>query len=117
MGKIGDAHFFGLPGNPVASVLCFLLFARPAIWKLAGRRVLEPPCFTAVATEPMRKKTGRREFKRGILSFGPRGFEVATTGPQGSGILSSLVSANCLIILEEPRGDVSPGETVLVEPL
>jgi molybdopterin molybdotransferase len=117
MGKIGDAHFFGLPGNPVASVLCFLLFARPAIWKLAGRRVLEPPRFTAVATEPMRKKTGRREFKRGILSFGPRGFEVATTGPQGSGILSSLVSANCLIILEEPRGDVSPGETVLVEPL
>ena len=117
VGKIGESHFFGLPGNPVASMLCFLLFVRPALWKLAGRRQLEPPRFTAVATEPMRKKAGRREFKRGILSFTERGWEVATTGPQGSGILSSMVVANCLIILEEPRGDVKPGEPVLVEPL
>lgn len=117
VGKIGESHFFGLPGNPVASMLCFLLFVRPALWKLAGRRQLEPPRFTAVATEPMRKKAGRREFKRGILSFTERGWEVATTGPQGSGILSSMVVANCLIILEEPRGDVKPGEAVLVEPL
>ncbi|MGH7320954.1 MAG: molybdopterin molybdotransferase MoeA [Candidatus Rokuibacteriota bacterium] len=117
VGRIGSSHFFGLPGNPVASVLCFLLFVRPALWKLAGRRHLEPQRFTAVATEPMRKKTGRREFKRGILSFTERGWEVATTGPQGSGILSSMVAANCLIILEELRGDVRPGEPVLVEPL
>lgn len=117
VGRIGESHFFGLPGNPVASVLCFLLFARPVLWKLAGRRQLEPPRFTAVATEPMRKKTGRREFKRGVLTFTERGWEVATTGPQGSGILSSMVAANCLIILEEPRGDVRPGEPVLVEPL
>ena len=116
-GKIGETHFFGLPGNPVASVLCFLLFVRPVLWKLAGRRDLEPLRFRAVAVEPMPKKTGRREFKRGILSFTDRGFEVATTGPQGSGILSSMVAANCLIILEEPRGDVAPGESVLVEPL
>ncbi len=117
VGQIGETHFFGLPGNPVASMLCFLLFVRPALWKLAGRRELEPPRFTAVATEPMRKKPGRREFKRGILRFGEHGWEVSTTGPQGSGILSSMVAANCLIILEEPRGDVKPGETVLVEPL
>ncbi len=117
VGKIGSSQFFGLPGNPVASVLCFLLFVRPALWKLAGRRCLEPQRFTAVATEPMRKKTGRREFKRGVLRFTERGWEVATTGPQGSGILSSMVAANCLIILEELRGDVRPGEPVLVEPL
>ena len=117
VGKIGETHFFGLPGNPVASMLCFLLFVRPALWKLAGRRELEPPRFTAVATEPMRKKPGRREFKRGILRATERGFEVATTGPQGSGILSSMVLANCLIVLEEPRGDVEAGEIVLVEPL
>jgi molybdopterin molybdotransferase len=116
VGQIGETHFFGLPGNPVASMLCFLLFVRPALWKLAGRRQLEPARFTAVATESMPKKTGRREFKRGVLRFGERGFEVATTGPQGSGILSSMVAANCLIILEEGRGDVHPGETVLVEP-
>ena len=117
VGQIGGTHFFGLPGNPVASVLCFLLFVRPALWKLAGRRDLEPLRFTARATEPMPKKTGRREFKRGILRFTPDGWEVGTTGPQGSGILSSMVAANCLIILEEPRGDVRPGEPVLVEPL
>jgi len=117
VGEIGESHFFGLPGNPVASVLCFLLFVRPVLWKLAGRRDLHPPRFTAVATEAMRKKTGRQEFKRGVLRFTERGWEVSTTGPQGSGILSSMVAANCLIILEEPRGDVQPGEPVLVEPL
>ena len=116
VGRIGGSLFFGLPGNPVASMLTFLLFVRPALWKLAGRREIFPVQFAAVAAEPMRKKAGRREFKRGILAFGPRGWEVRTTGPQGSGILTSMVAANCLIILEEPRGDVKPGETVLVEP-
>jgi molybdopterin molybdotransferase len=117
VGRIAGSQFFGLPGNPVASVLCFHLFVRPALWKLAGRTRLDPECLTATAVEPMRKKTGRREFKRGILRFTERGYEVATTGPQGSGILSSLVAANCLIILEEGRGDVQPGERVVVEPL
>jgi molybdopterin molybdotransferase len=117
VGRVGATHFFGLPGNPVASVLCFLLFVRPALWKLAGRRELEPPRFVATATESMAKKVGRREFKRGVLRFTERGWEVATTGPQGSGILSSMVAANCLVVLEEARGDVAPGEPVLVEPL
>jgi molybdopterin molybdotransferase len=117
VGRIGDAHFFGLPGNPVASILCFHLFARPALWKLGGRARLDPEYVTAIAREPMRKKAGRREFKRGVLRFAGPGFEVSTTGPQGSGILSSMVAANCLIVLEEERGDVEPGETVLVEPL
>ncbi|HEV8309244.1 MAG TPA: gephyrin-like molybdotransferase Glp [Methylomirabilota bacterium] len=117
VGKIGESHFFGLPGNPVASMLCFLLFVRPALWKLAGRRELEPRQFTAVAAESMRKRVGRREFKRGILTYTGRGWEVSTTGPQGSGILSSMVAASCLVILEESRGDVKPGESVLVEPL
>jgi molybdopterin molybdotransferase len=116
VGTIGDAHFFGLPGNPVASVLAFVLFVRPALFKLAGRRRLFPETWAARAAEPMRKKPGRREFKRGILRFENGGWDVRTTGPQGSGILSSMVSANCLVILEEERGDVAPGETVLVEP-
>ncbi len=116
VGRIGEALFFGLPGNPVASMLTFLLFVRPALWKLAGRREIFPTQFLAAATEPMRKKSGRREFKRGILTFGPRGWEVRTTGPQGSGILTSMVAGNCLVVIEEERGDVNPGETVLVEP-
>jgi molybdopterin molybdotransferase len=116
VGRIGGAHFFGLPGNPVASMLTFLLFVRPALYKLAGRRRLFPDIWSARAAEPMRKKTGRREFKRGILCPGEAGWEVRTTGPQGSGILSSMVTGNCLVVLEEERGDVAVGEAVLVEP-
>jgi molybdopterin molybdotransferase len=117
VGRIGGTRFFGLPGNPVASVLCFHLFVRPALWKLGGRTRLDPECVTATAVEPMRKKAGRREFKRGVLRFTDRGYEVSTTGPQGSGILSSMVAANCLIVLDEARGDVKAGERVVVEPL
>jgi molybdopterin molybdotransferase len=118
MGGIGSAHFFGLPGNPVASMLAFMLFVRPAIYKLGGRRRLFHDTFHALAGEPMRKKTGRREFKRGILTYdaGDRAWRVRTTGPQGSGILSSMVLGNCLVILDEDRGDVKPGELVEVEP-
>jgi len=116
VGSIGRAHFFGLPGNPVASMLTFHLFVRPALWKLAGRRELFVTPFRAVATERMSKKTGRREFKRGILTFGPDGWEVRTTGPQGSGILTSMTAANCFVVIEEERGDVGAGETVWVEP-
>jgi molybdopterin molybdotransferase len=118
MGSIGRAHFFGLPGNPVASMLAFMLFVRPAIYKLAGRTRLFPETFHARADEPMRKKTGRREFKRGILRYAAdeAAWHVRTTGPQGSGILSSMVVGNCLVVLGEDRGDVSPGELVEVEP-
>jgi molybdopterin molybdotransferase len=116
VGRIGAAHFFGLPGNPVASMLTFHLFVRPALWKLAGRRELFPPRFHAIAAEPLSKKTGRREFKRGVLSYTGERWEVRTTGPQGSGILTSMTLANCFIVIEEGRGDVAAGETVLVEP-
>lgn len=115
-GVIGDAYFFGLPGNPVASTVAFLLFVRPALWKLMGRRALDVPRFTATCTSAFRKKVGRREYKRGILRFGDGGWEVSTTGPQGSGILRSLVLGNCLIVLEEARGDVKEGDVVCVEP-
>ena len=115
-GSIGRAHFFGLPGNPVASMLTFHLFVRPALWKLAGRRELFVQPFLATAVEPLSKKTGRREFKRGILSWATDKWEVRTTGPQGSGILTSMTAANCFIVIEEERGDVKTGETVWVEP-
>ena len=115
-GRIGHAHFFGLPGNPVASMVTFLVFVRPALWKLMGRRQIEPTCFQAIATSAMDKKLGRREFKRGVLTSTGQHWEVSTTGPQGSGILTSMVLGNCLIILPEERGPVQPGESVLVEP-
>jgi molybdopterin molybdotransferase len=115
-GRLGDTTFFGLPGNPVASLLAFMLFVRPALWKLAGRRRLTPVTWQARATEPLRKRAGRREFKRGVLAYRDGDWQVRTTGPQGSGILSSMVSGNCLIVLEEERGDVAAGERVTVEP-
>jgi len=116
VGRIGSAHFFGLPGNPVASMLTFILFVRPALYALAGRRRVLPELRSARALEPMRKKQGRREFKRGILTCEAGDWRVRTTGPQGSGILSSMVAGNCLIVLEEERGDVVAGEEVLIEP-
>jgi molybdopterin molybdotransferase len=116
VGSIGDAAFFGLPGNPVASLLSFMLFVRPVIYKLAGRRTLFPEAWQARALEPMPKKVGRTEYKRGILRFVDGAWEVRTTGPQGSGILSSMVAGNCLVVLDEARGDVAPGELVTVEP-
>lgn len=117
VGRIGGAHFFGLPGNPVASMLTFVLFVRPALYVMAGRRRLFPEQWPARAGEAMSKKRGRREFKRGVLGLEDGRFTVRTTGPQGSGILSSMVAGNCLVVLEEERGDVAAGETVLVEPL
>ena len=115
-GRIGPAHFFGLPGNPVASMLAFMLFVRPAIYKLAGLRRLFPETAEAIAVEAMSKKKGRREFKRGIVQWQNGRWEARTTGPQGSGILSSMAAGNCLIVLDEARGDVAVGETVLIEP-
>jgi molybdopterin molybdotransferase len=114
-GRIGAAHFFGLPGNPVASMLAFMLFVRPALYKLSGRRRLFPEIAEATAVEAMSKKKGRREFKRGVVQWKNGRWEARTTGPQGSGILSSMAAGNCLIVLEEARGDVTVGETVLVE--
>jgi molybdopterin molybdotransferase len=115
-GHLGPTLFFGLPGNPVASLLAFMLFVRPALWKLGGRRRLTPTSWHARTMEPLRKRTGRREFKRGVLAYQDGDWQVRTTGPQGSGILSSMVMGNCLIVLEEDRGDVAAGELVTVEP-
>jgi molybdopterin molybdotransferase len=115
-GRIGLAHFFGLPGNPVASMLTFHLFVRPALWKLGGRSELFPPRLRARALEAMRKRPGRREFKRGILEHADGELTVRATGPQGSGILTSMTRANCFIVLEEADADVAPGDRVWAEP-
>ena len=115
-GRIGPALFFGLPGNPVASMLTFHLFVRPALWKLGGRGELFPARFRARALEAMRKRPGRREFKRGILACADGEWTVRSTGPQGSGILTSMTLANCFIVLDESDTDVAPGDRVWAEP-
>ena len=102
--------FFGLPGNPVASLLAFMLFVRPALCKLAGRRRVCPRRRGRRA-RPSRCARGRppRVQARRPRPTATARWEVRTTGPQGSGILSSMVAGNCLIVLEEDRGDVAAG--------
>jgi molybdopterin molybdotransferase len=115
-GRIGPAYFFGLPGNPVSAMVVFLEIVRPALWRLMGRQDWQPTRFQARLRESIRKRAGLMEFQRGILDYRERGWEVTTTGPQGSGILRSMVQGNCLIFLEEERGDYENGEEVWVEP-
>ncbi len=116
-GRIGPAFLFGLPGNPVATMVAFYQFVRPALLKIAGVAPLAPPpAFAARCGEALRKGKGRTEFLRGILSFGDGGWQVRSTGAQGSGILRSMCDANCFIVLESERGDVAAGDSVTVQP-
>ncbi len=117
-GKIGDACLFGLPGNPVAVLVTFYQFVLPALFKLAGANQAPlTPTLPARVLQPLRKKPGRTEFQRGILTPTSDGhWEVKPTGKQGSGILTSMTRANCFIILEQTRGRVQQGDWVQVLP-
>jgi molybdopterin molybdotransferase len=116
-GKIGNAHFFGLPGNPVAVMVTFYQFVRDALLHLQGQtRVTPLPTQKVVCASPIKKAPGRTEFQRGILSRDANDqWSVRTTGDQGSGILSSMSQANCFIILPADQGSVPAGATVDVQ--
>jgi len=116
-GKIGGAHFFGLPGNPVSVMVTFYQFVRDAMLVLAGADPVEPvPTFTATCSTRLKKAPGRTEFQRGILTRGADGvLSVRPTGEQGSGILKSMSDANCFIILGDSTGNIEPGATVEVQ--
>lgn len=118
-GRIGNAHFFGLPGNPVSVMVTFYQFVRDALRILMGQRDVAPlPMFPATLSAPIRKAPGRTEFQRGILAPGADGrWTVRTTGDQGSGILSSMSQANCFIVLGADCGNVDAGAIVNVQPL
>ncbi len=116
-GRIGSAHFFGLPGNPVSVMVTFYQFVREALLVLQGRGdATTVPMFRATLSAPIRKAPGRTEFQRGILApAAGGGYTVRTTGDQGSGILSSMSQANCFIVLASDTGNVAAGETVDVQ--
>jgi molybdopterin molybdotransferase len=116
-GKIGKAHFFGLPGNPVSVMVTFYQFVRDALLKLSGRDPIEPlATFKVPCTSSLKKAPGRTEFQRGILSRDAAGnWSVRVTGEQGSGILRSMSEANCFIILPTDQGNVAPGALVDVQ--
>ena len=109
----GAAVLFGLPGNPVAVMVTFLAFVRPALLQMMGSKSDAPPLLKARSLEAIRKKPGRTEYQRGTVSTAPDGsLQVKTTGNQGSGVLSSMVQANGLIVLHHTQGNVAQGDEV-----
>lgn len=116
-GKINNALFFGLPGNPVSVMVTFYQFVRPALQQLSGQSspltsTMQVNCISAI-----RKRPGRFEFQRGILFEDDQGLtQVKTTGEQGSGILHSMSVANCFILLEQQCDGIAPNTTVTVQP-
>ncbi len=116
-GQIGQAHFFGLPGNPVAVMVTFYQFVQPAIQTLAGEGSSSPLTLRAKCMTPLRKKPGRYEFLRGIYRQDDAGdFVVEKAGLQGSGILTSMSRANCFILLPEENDGLELGERVTIQP-
>jgi molybdopterin molybdotransferase len=108
------ALLFALPGNPVATMVTFYLLVRPALLALMGRTDTDLPMLPALAQEPMSKRPGRTEVLRGVVELRDGEWRVRTTGAQGSGMLSSMSQANCLIVLDHERDEVKAGERVEV---
>ena len=112
-GQIGECVILGLPGNPVAVFVCFLLYVRPVLTKLAGGSWPEPVRFPLPASFTQRKKVGRREFWRALLTREVGGqLAVAKFGRDGSGLISSLREADGLIEVGESVSEVKEGDVV-----
>ncbi len=113
VGRLGRSVLFGLPGNPVAVMVTFLAFVRPALLRMMGSTAPTPPLLRAKSLEALRKKPGRTEYQRGTVSTAADGsLQVRTTGNQGSGVLSSMVQGNGLIVLHHAQGNVAIGDEV-----
>ncbi len=107
------AYLFGLPGNPVAVMVTFYFFARDALLRMMGARENPLPQLRATSLADIRKKPGRTEYQRGILSTDGQGQPVVRiTGSQGSGVLRSMSEANCMVVLHHQQGSVRAGEAV-----
>ncbi|MES2941918.1 MAG: gephyrin-like molybdotransferase Glp [Pseudomonadota bacterium] len=107
------AILFGLPGNPVAVMVTFLAFVRPALLQMMGTAASAPPLLKARCQESIRKKPGRTEYQRGWVSTAADGsLQVKTTGNQGSGVLRSMAEANGLMVLHHGQGNIALGEEV-----
>ncbi|BFO09196.1 Molybdopterin molybdenumtransferase [Serratia rubidaea] len=117
-GKLHNAWFCGLPGNPVSAALTFYQLVQPLLAKLAGHSEWRlPPRLRARALTPLKKSPGRLDFQRGLFASNAQGeLEVSTTGHQGSHVFSSFSQGNCFIVLERERGSVAAGEMVEIEP-
>jgi molybdopterin molybdotransferase len=121
-GKIGldnknQAHYFGLPGNPVSAMVTFYQFVKPALQALSGAACRAVPFFKVECTESIKKATGRTEFQRGVLFETSGTWKVKPVPNQGSGVLNSMSVANCFIVLDETVSNCAAGEMVNVQVL
>ncbi|MFQ6334782.1 gephyrin-like molybdotransferase Glp [Methylophilus sp. 3sh_L] len=115
-GKLGQAHYFGLPGNPVSTMVTFYQFVQSALKTLMGSPQSTVPTFKVECVSTIKKAPGRTEFQRGILFQAGNHWKVKTTGEQGSGILSSMSQANCFILLDDYAQSIEAGSWVEVQP-
>ena len=119
-GWLGDARtpFVGLPGNPVAVMVTFLQFVTPLLNRLHGQPMAPPHRLQAIADNLLKSRLKRTDFIRGVYHTDENGqLHVRSTGAQGSGILTSMVAANCLIELADDQDAAQPGEVVSIQPL
>ena len=113
VGRIGKSVLFGLPGNPVAVMVTFLAFVRPALLRMMGSTASAPVFLRAKSLEALRKKSGRTEYQRGFVSTAADGsLQVRAAGNQGSGVLRSMVEGNGLIVLHHTQGNGALGDEV-----
>ena len=116
-GRLGEAVFFGLPGNPVSVMVTFYQFVQPALRHMMGESASNALILKARCLSSLRKKPGRTEFQRGVMETDDQGeLIVHKTGEQGSGILRSMSEANCFIILAKETGRIEAGTVVDVQP-
>ena len=116
-GRLGEALFFGLPGNPVSAMVTAYQFVQPALRHLAGEPYRQPRTLYVRAGSALAKKAGRTEFQRGRLTTGADGVtEVHSVGAQGSGRLTSMARADCLVVLPAASAGVAAGDWVAVQP-
>ena len=116
-GQIKDAHFFGLPGNPVSVMVTFSQFVKPALRHLMAESGTDTFTMRVPCISKLKKRPGRVEYQRGILERDENyQWVVKKTGAQGSGILRSMSQANCFIVLPMDSASVDPGTIVEVQP-
>lgn len=117
-GKLENAWFCGLPGNPVSALVTFYQLVQPVIAKLSGYSEYQPPKqLQAITKSKLKKAVGRLDFQRGFYQLNENGqIEVEPVGFQGSHLFSAFIKSNCFIVLEQERGNVETGEKVIIEP-
>jgi molybdopterin molybdotransferase len=111
-GLLGAVPWIGLPGNPVSTMVTFELFVRPAVRKMMGHTRPFRRSVPVRAAEPITLRPKLQHFLRGIVTEGPHGPEARLTGPQGSGILTSMALANALLVIPEGQFETAVGSVV-----